>query len=388
MVYERVSINEQKVRKDGTVAVYALVEIENRLIRINTGVTVKPERFDKIKGRIKGTSPAVKDDNLIIGYCLSRINEIQIKYRLQYRTLTAKLFLKEYKNPSMKIDFYDFMDKKIIERVKNKEIEEVSAKHHRVLLNRLKEFKKSLIFAEIDLKFIFAFRDWLRISKNYNDNTLRKILGYFKAYLNIAKCQEIIKVNPFDKFKIKRVEAHRTYLTDTELKKLFALYKAETLPDHLQRTLRYFLFMCYTGLRISDFIRLKKDNVQENALCFIPHKTSSQKQKIVYVPLITIAKELIQDENSESDFVFQPINEQKMNYQLKDILAELKIKRKITNHSARHTFATLFIEKTSSVATLQKILGHSNISETMIYVHISNAMIDTQMTNFGRLLNL
>jgi len=95
---------------------------------------------------------------------------------------------------------------------------------------------------------------------------------------------------------------------------------------------------------------------------------------------------LIHDEGATGEFLFQTISEQKMNEQLKDIAKLLPVKKEITNHSARHTFATLFLEKTSDVASLQKLLGHSNIRETMIYVHIGNSKLNTQMLNFDKLL--
>ena len=388
MTAARLFINEKTVKKDGTVAVYALVHIDNKSLKINTGVSVALDRYDKKKGRVKGTTKDDIDNNLIIDRCLSSINQIFVRYHLQNRILTADLLLREYKNPSLYIDFYAFMDKKISDRVKNKEIGAVSGIHHRVLLNKLKEFKKTLNFAEIDLKFITLFRNWCRLTKTNSVNTIQKNFGYFRAYMNIAKREEIITVNPFDNVRLKRIDVQRVFLTELELKKLVVFYDKQQFADNLQRTLRHFLFMCLTGIRISDFIRMKKEHLQENNLKFIPHKTNSKKQVELHIPLIDKAKKLIRDENSQTPYLFQAITEQKMNEQLKTIADLSGINKDLSNHSARHTFATIFLEKTSDVATLQKILGHSNISETMTYVHISTKKVDSQMLNFGALLGI
>lgn len=387
MASNRLFLNEKTVKKDGTTVVYALVHIGNKSIKINTGISVALDQWDKQKGRIIGIDQNTNDSNLIIDRCLSSINQIFVRYRLQNRILTADLLLQEYNNPTLYIDFYAYMDKKILERVRTKEIGSVSGIHQRVLLNKLKKFKSYLSFAEIDMKFIIAFRNWCRITENNSVNTIQKTLGYFRAYLNIAKREEIISVNPFDNIQLKRIDVQRVYLTEIQLNKLTDLYKSGEIEDNLQKTLRHFLFMCYTGIRISDFKRLKMDNVQENTLKFIPHKTNSKKRLELHIPLIEQAKKLIHDESSQSDFLFDSITEQKMNDQLKSIVAIAGIKKAVTNHSARHTFASLFLEKTSDIATLQKILGHSDIKETMLYVHISNKKIDNQMTNFGNLLN-
>ncbi|KAF0239103.1 MAG: hypothetical protein FD181_488 [Prolixibacteraceae bacterium] len=55
MAGARLILFENRLKKDGTTVVYAQVHIDNESIRINTGVCVAPDRFDKIKGRAKGT---------------------------------------------------------------------------------------------------------------------------------------------------------------------------------------------------------------------------------------------------------------------------------------------------------------------------------------------
>ena len=388
MAHARLYVDEKKKKKNGFVSIYCLVHIESKTIKINTNVSVIYERFDIAKGRIKGSTAADKDNNLIIDRCLSLINEIFVRYRLQHRILTADLLLREYKNPTLYIDFYGFLDKAITERVKNKDIGTITAKHHRVLLHKLKDFKAILSFTEIDLKFIISFRNYCRVTKKNEVNTVSKMLSYWQTYMNIAKREEIITANPFDNIQFNRISTQRAYLTENELKSLIELYNGQTIPENLHQTLRHFLFMCFTGIRISDFLRLKFENVQENVLKFIPHKTNSKKRVELHIPLISKAKKLIQDEASETNFVFNAIAEQQMNIQLKKIAPLAGVHKEITNHSARHTFATLFLEKTSDVATLQRILGHSNIRETMIYVHISNTKINSQMLNFDNLLQV
>lgn len=75
--------------------------------------------------------------------------------------------------------------------------------------------------------------------------------------------------------------------------------------------------MCFTGLRISDFKQLTKNNIQESSLVLIPHETLKKNKEIV-IPLIDIAKQLIKDENSQIDILFDVYVYRKMNeYQKK-----------------------------------------------------------------------
>ncbi len=388
MAAARLFINEKTIKKDGTAAVYALVHINNKSLKINTGVSVIFEKFDKIKNRVRGNDQAANDANLIIDRCLSTINQIFVRYHLQNKGLTADLLLREYRNPTNYIDFYAWMDKKINDRVKNKDIGAVSGKHQRVLLNKLKAYKPELSFSEIDLKFITGFRNWLRGKENNNGvNTIQKMFAYWRAYMNLALKEEIISINPLELVQLRRIEPQIVFLTEQELIKLWDFYRKEQFQENYHKTLRHFLFMCFTGVRISDFKRLTKKHIQENALVFVPYKTRNKKGKDISIPLIDKAIQLIKDENSQIDILFDVYTDQKMNEYLKNIADQSGINKKIRNHAGRHTFATLFISKTKDVATLQRLLGHSNISETMKYVHISREEINNQMTKFNQALN-
>jgi integrase len=388
MATQRLYIDEKKKTKKGKVAIYCLVHIQNKTLKINTGVSVLIEKFDQEKQRIIGNTKEDKDNNLIIDNCLSRINQISVRYRLQERILTADLLLREYKNPTHYIDFFAWLEKKINERVKNKEIGAISGKHHKVLLNKLKRYKKELSFAEIDLKFLSMFRAWLSGPENKNSvNTIQKAFGYFSAYMNIALREEILSVNPLELLHLKRIDVQIVYLTESELNKLVLLYQKNRFQDNYHKTLRHFLFMCLTGVRISDLKRIKAENIQDGILKIIPYKTRAQKQKEIHLPLVDLAKKLIEDEPpTKSGYLFDLYSDQKMNTYLKKIAENSGIPKKIRNHAGRHTFATLFLDKTSDVATLQRLLGHSNISETMKYVHISTRKIEFQMANFNELL--
>ena len=169
------------------------------------------------------------------------------------------------------------------------------------------------------------------------------------------------------------------------------MYKGDPehpLKPHLVPVLRHFLFMSLTGLRISDFTSLTFDNIANETLRLYPIKTRSKKKQMVKIPLCQQALRLILDEGNTVGRLFHPCTEQRMNTNIKSIAAAAGIKKPLTNHSARHTFATLFIKKTSDVATLQRLLGHSRIEETMVYVHITEENLILQMKRFEDALHL
>lgn len=382
-------LNPKNVKKNGKTTVYIVCHLCRKTVHINTKVDVDPDFFDITKGIIKGKSKEVKDDNLILNNCESLITDIFVRYRLQNKQLTPDLLKSEYINPSYVIDFYLFFENEINNRYKNQDITAGTKRHHLGVLSKMKRWKKNLAFSEITPSLINSYSGYSRRVLKNNQNTIQSNLKRWKSYLNIAIQNGIIDRNPFDLVTIKSEKTSRVFLTENELKILVKEYKKPTkTKDFELRTLRHFLFMCCTGLRISDFKNLKQSNIKNDCIYFVPIKTRNAKKEILCIQLTPLARRLIKDEEPKTTNVFNSISEQKMNEQIKVIANNMDIFKNISNHSARHTFATLFIEKTNDVASLQRLLGHSRIEETMIYVHVSNEKTNAQMLNFSKLLGL
>jgi integrase len=373
-------LNENYTKKDGTAAVYIYTYLLKEKIWFKTGVSVDPEKWDPKKNRIKGSTKEIKDDNLIIESCKSRINDIFVRYRLQHKELTPDLLKKEYKTPSTYIDFYDFFTTQIKEQ-KNV-LTENTIRMHESVLKKMKDFKPVLMFSEISVEFVNNYRRYLKITLKNNENTIQKNLAIIKAYLNIAIRKKVINANPFEYISIKRITADRVFLDDAELNKFIELYKKRLLNPGLQKVLRHFLFSCFTGLRLSDLKRIQHQDIINNTLIFAPKKTKS---KIVRIPLTKPALKLIKDENHlrSHGIIFETFADQVMNRHLKTIYESIDFERHISFHSARHTFATIFLRKTKNLAVLQKLLGHTNITETMTYAHVLTEDLTKEMKSFN-----
>ncbi len=235
----KIFIHDSYKKKDGTAAIYVLVHLAGKSLKFPTGVSCDPELFDHKKQRIKGASQSVKDNNLIIEKSLATINDIAVRYRLQHATLTPELLKREWKNPARRIDFYAFMDEAIKER--RGEIAASSLKQHESIKSKLKEFRDSLSFAEIDAEFINQFRRHLKIKLGNNQNTIHNNLKTFKAYLNIAKRKGVIQENPFGLVKFSRATTDRVFLSEKELKVFQDRYNSGYYDKSYQLVLRHFL---------------------------------------------------------------------------------------------------------------------------------------------------
>ena len=335
----KVYLNKSYQKRNGECAIYIMVHIDYKSLKFPTGVNCHPDSWNEKNYRIKGTSKKVKDDNLIIQKSLALINDIFVRYRLQNINLTAELLQKEWKNPARRIDFYKFFQEAIEER--KVELAYQTYKNHNTIINKLKEFRPKLAFSEINADLLEQYKRWLKTRKKNDINTIHSAMKVLKAYIRIAIKKQIITNNPFDNVRSVEVESDRVFLSVEELNKMWEVYGNKKLSESNERVLRHFLFMCFTGLRISDFKAIKKYNVVNNILIYYPEKTARIKKIPVKVPLTKYALQLISDENSETEFLFNPISEQNMNVYIKEIAKKAGIIKNLSNHSARHTFATV-----------------------------------------------
>ena len=369
-------------KKKGNCTVFIQLWLNCERVLISTKIDCDPLQFDATKGHIKGKSKEVNDNNLMIEQVRSRVNAILVKYRLQNKEITAKIFKSEYSHPSLDIDFLEWMESEI--KAKKNEVGTRRIIKYHTILNKIREYRPNLRFSEIDHFWIEAFRGWLKSVKKNDINTVSGNLAVLKSFCRRAVKKNLLMVDPFTDIRIGRGSVDRVFCTETELKRLWEVYQnvSFTGEEHLYTVLRHFLFMSFTGLRISDFSALNFDSMVNNTIFFYPVKTRAQKKQIVKIPLNSKALQLIADEGNKEGLIFKPASEQRMNVNLKVLAKMVGINKPLTNHSGRHTFATLFIQKTSDVATLQRLLGHTRIDETMVYVHISETNLHEQMKRF------
>lgn len=188
-----------------------------------------------------------------------------------------------------------------------------------------------------------------------------------KFFIRLAYRKKLIYEDVFLDYKISNIKPLRNFLTEPELQKIILYYKKKIFNDMQRKILKTFLFSCFTGLRYSDVKALRFDNFIDDYIVLQPQKTSYI-NKTIKIPLCQAANNLV-PWNKKTRKVFDMYCSQYINRELKNICESVGIKKNITFHCARHTFATMYLRKTNDLAGLQKLLGHSNISETMIYAH-------------------
>lgn len=374
----KVVIKDDYVRSNGTCALYIQVFLNRERKRFPCDISVKPADFDKQKQRVKTSLKDYKDLNLMIEKMLGDINKIEVTYRLSSMNLTIEKLENEYKNPSSRLDFLSFWETQMI---RQKEILKIGSYNQQMAsLRKVKAYRKVLFFYDINADFLEDMKAHFKKKLKNSEITIQTTIRHFKKYLHIANKKGIITPIDYTEIKTKEVKGKRTFLMPDEVFNLYQYWQDEYVSPTLKPILTKFLFACFTGLRFTDVEQLEEDNFTDNILFFVAEKT----QKIQRIALNKPAQKFAKD----PDLINKNYTNQHTNRELKEICKFRGIKKNVTFHVARHTFATNFLLSGGRVEVLQKLLNHTNIQETMIYVHIVDSITDQQIHNMDEILKL
>ncbi len=270
-------------------------------------------------------------------------------------------------------------------KARKNEVAESTYELHYVILGKLKRYKKDLMLSEVDLKFLEDFQKHLYNKLKNKPNTVYNAMKTLKIYIRKAVQMKLITENPFDLFKLKIVRNMPVFLTEEERDLLIKTYYSPTTKQTQKNVLRWFIFSCFTGLRISDVRAVKLDEIYNGILSFTPIKTINVNNMRVNMPLSRMALEMIKEEGSKTQLIFNCYAEPVMRRYLAEVIKKVGITKEITYHSSRHTFATAFLKTcthSNGLLILQKLLGHAKINSTMIYTHVLTKDIRDAIDNF------
>ena len=239
-------------------------------------------------------------------------------------------------------------------------------------------FRPDTRLSDIDRQFCLDMIDWFRNTYKHrltgNPISARTADTYcqtFRTMLNEAVREGLMDRNPWNRLetveKIKKPESRREYLTIDEIRSMIAT----DCPNGLVK--RAYLFSCFTGLRISDVRNLKWGDVyNENGQTFVS-VVMKKTAKPLYIPLSRQALKWMPEkgESAFDDYVFgNLVNYCNVNGNLKKWAEAAGIRKHISYHTSRHSFATMMLTLGADLYTVSKLLGHSSVRHTQIYARI------------------
>lgn len=366
----KVSIKRRsdKEKKDGTAALYAVLYVEKQKIRIPLDISVLARDWDPVAERIKGRGKEISDRNLIIADVRSKITEILVKVRLSGEKLTRKRFFHYYRNGWASLNYLEYAHSHLAEL--RPALTHETYRHHISALKKLEAYAPELMFSDITLEWLRVYAAYLRDEHRNCSGTINKNMSIIRMHYMAAMRAGLVTENPFELYKLPPQDPAIVYLTEEELNRLIRLYRSGTLRDVEQDVLRFFLFMTFTAMHISDAGALQIEQILNGEIHYRRIKTGTK----VEMPLSKSAAKLVEYYRAgryRGPLIQNLPSQQAVNRLIKIVCARVGIEKAVSAKAGRHTFATLYyIKNSGDLGTLSKLLGHTSINTTMIYAHI------------------
>ena len=268
-----------------------------------------------------------------------------------------------------------------------KKLSDKTMKAYRIDLTQFKAFSNQ----EQDPLSKACISQYIQVlHQKYKPKTVKRKIACIRAFVNYLEFDEQIEENPIRKIKLEFREP--TILPKSlPLRTIGKLVKtAYHLLDHEQSAFQYNMrlrnvavieLLFATGLRVSELCSIRAADLDLRN-CFVKVWGKGAKERIIFISnpeaLSTLRKYkaafLVQIEQTGWFFVNRlgcKLSEQSVREMLQSYTKMARIPEHITPHMLRHSFATLMLEEGVDIRYIQSILGHSSITTTEIYTHVS-----------------
>ena len=374
------------IKKTGMVPIYCRVKYSDTTVQFSTKMDVLYINWDSKRTRVTGNSK--KAMNLKLETL--RISIIE-KYDELIKTnviITAKIIVDYYKNNTLIMNSVINVFKQHNENMKSLigiEYSYGSYKNYKTTLKHLIKYintkynTNDIFLNKINYDFIYNFSQFLLLHTECNHNGMMKHIQRFKKITNFCIKNNYITKDPFFGFKISFKKSNRVYVTNNELHTLQNI----TLNSSLSKVRDIFLFACYTGLSYIDLYNLSLKNITKGIDNLQWIYVKRQKTNIPSnIPILPVAFSILKKYKKQKNInrIFPMISNQKINKALKEISNLCNFNKKLTFHSARHTFATtVTLTNGVPIESVSRMLGHNNIKTTQIYAQVIDSKISSDM---------
>ena len=288
-------------------------------------------------------------------------------YNEQYQIKNKELTF--YKGVDQRQSFVDFC----LRLLETENLAHNSIKDIHVVMNLVRASGILNTFSDLTKAKVIAFDQWLRSQKNKSDNTIHGYHKKVKKYTKLLWQLEMIPSDPYQYLKFpKGSNKERNPLTEEEL---LTMIEAE-YTGHLDHARALFIFMAYTGLAYCDMQVFNYHTMTEEREDYVYIDGSRVKTGAKYfTPILPPAMDVLKKYN----YKLPVISNQKINDYCHVIEKDLKIKRPVTCHVARHSFAALMLSYGFPLEVVMKMLGHKNVRTTQIYAKISKSLVTDEL---------
>lgn len=386
-------IRRDKTNKRGEAPVFMRLTINGERADASIKRFIEPHAWNSAKGKANEKSRGGKDLNLYLDAISANILRIQRDLELDKKEVSAQIILNRYLGKEQS-DRHTLMEVFRAHNEKCRALSGISLAPATVIryettLRLTEEFlqknykkKEDCYLDEVTNQFIEDFEFFLKTVRRCCHNTTTKYLLNFKKIIRIALAKGWMKKDPFAQVHFHFEPVEREFLEKQELK---AMLNKEITITRLAQVRDIFCFCCLTGLAFTDVQQLRPEHLVADIHGKIWIRKARQKTKnMCNIPLLDEAQKIIDRYRDhpycQTHGVLLPVcSNQKMNSYLKELADICGIRKNLSTHCARHTFATLTLASGATIDNVAKMLGHANVNMTRRYAKVLDSSIMRDM---------
>ena len=376
------------VNKEGKTSVMLRIYLNNERLSLgSTGISVKSSQWDKEKERIKGRTTEALNTNLQLDNIASGLQSIFRRIEMSDIVSLERIkseFLGKKEEIDTLMQLFEKHNGDVAKQV-GVSVGKATLQKYNVCKRHFSEFlekqykRSDLKLTELTYVVIREFDLYLRTEVGQNPNTATKTMKTFKTITLLGQKMGVLLHDPFMNHRFHIEPVNRGFLTDEEI---LLIANKDLSISRLKLVRDIFIFSCFTGLAYIDVSNLTPDHIvtlgDKQWIMTQRQKTSVETNVLLLdIPKAIIAK--YGGKTYRNGKLFPMLTNQKTNSYLKEIADICGIKKNLTFHLARHTFATMSLSKGVPMESVSKMLGHTNIRTTQIYARITNKKIEHDM---------
>jgi integrase/recombinase XerD len=264
-------------------------------------------------------------------------------------------------------------------------------------LNKLEQYSQSFLKnkspIQFKLKDLQAFVKWIS-ELNFSATSQARIISGIKTFYKFLLMENEMQQSPAELLESpKTTRKLPVFLSIEEIDKLVSVIDRSTPEGERNITLLETLYSC--GLRVSELVNLKISDLHLNE-DYIKVTGKGSKERLV--PIGKSAKKLIKNyinkvrvhlpiKKNAGDTVFLnrrggTLSRVMVFYVIKDLADKAGIKKKLSPHTFRHSFATHLVEGGADLRAVQEMLGHESITTTEIYTHLDRQFLRDNILSY------
>ena len=395
-------LKKTKLLKNGEASVCMRITVNGTRVENNIRKSIDPALWSQAKETARGKSRRACDLNTYIEEARIKLYQIFCELEQQNRPVTAHLLqefffgqekpeevrtllgtMQEHNDQCRALVGTDYA----LITVRRYE----SCRRYLAELIRQRYGKEDLPLAEVNGELVRAFAFYLKTEKGCQQNTVIRYMKCLKKITNLARANDWMAKDPFLGIRFHEKEVVREFLTMDELQ---TIYRKEFPLERLTLVRDVFIFAAFTGLAFIDVQQLAPEHiVRDNNGNLWIRKPRQKTKNMCNIPLLDIPQEILRKyadhPTCRKKGVLLPVPcNQKMNSYLKEIADICMIRKNLTTHLARHSYATsVCLPNGVSLENVAKMLGHSNIKMTQHYARVLDSSILRDMMQVERAIS-